>query len=74
MHYRWRSFTGTKMDINYLLYREQIELMCADRATCEEARVAHEALATGFRNELNRYRRVLLTEAGYRPIAVPPAL
>jgi hypothetical protein len=36
------------VDINYLLKREQISLMRAERAHCVEARIAHQGLARGY--------------------------
>ncbi len=33
------------MDLNQLLHRHQISLMCAQGAACTEARLAHEGLA-----------------------------
>lgn len=45
------------MDVNYLLHRQQMSLMCAERASCEESRAAHEGLAQGYRSQLLDYRR-----------------
>ncbi len=45
------------MDVNYLLHREQMSLMCAARASCPESRAAHESLARGYRDQLLAYRR-----------------
>lgn len=36
------------MDLNYLLERRQVSLIMAERATSEEARRAHRALADGY--------------------------
>ena len=36
------------MDINYLLKREQISLMQAEKARSVEARIAYEGLARGY--------------------------
>ena len=62
------------MDINYLLKREQIERMRADQAVCERSRAAHESLAAGFRRTLERHRRLVLGEAGFRPMTAPRPL
>lgn len=36
------------MDLNYLLHREQVSLMRADKAGCNEARQGHRALARAY--------------------------
>lgn len=36
------------MDINELLYREQVSLANAARAACDQSRLAHEGLAQGY--------------------------
>lgn len=36
------------MDTNYLLKREQVSLMMADRAASPEARIAHNGLALAY--------------------------
>jgi hypothetical protein len=36
------------VDLNYLLERRQVSLIMAERATSEEARRAHRALADGY--------------------------
>ena len=62
------------MDINHILGREQIERMRADRAACPDSRAAHEALAAGYRRTLEHYRRLVLGEAGFRPMTAPRPL
>jgi len=36
------------LDLKYFLYREQVSLMRAERASCSEARHAHRALARAY--------------------------
>jgi hypothetical protein len=40
------------MDINELLYREQVSLANAAGAACEPSRLAHEGLALGYATKL----------------------
>ncbi len=40
------------MDLNYLLFREQVALMRADSAAGPEARLAHRALARGYADRI----------------------
>lgn len=40
------------MDINELLYREQVSLANAAGAACEMSRLAHESLARGYAGKL----------------------
>ena len=40
------------MDINELLYREQVSLANAASAVCEPSRLAHEGLAQGYATRL----------------------
>jgi hypothetical protein len=42
------------MDLNELLYRQQISLMRAASAACSEARLAHRALARGYAERIAR--------------------
>jgi hypothetical protein len=42
------------VDINYLLKREQISLMRAEKADCLEARIAHQGLARGYGERLRQ--------------------
>ena len=44
------------MDINYLLKREQIERVRADRAGCDRSRAAHSEMADGYRLLVDGYR------------------
>jgi hypothetical protein len=45
------------MDINYLLQREQVERVRADRATCSNSRAAHRELAERYRALIEQNRR-----------------
>ncbi len=45
------------MDVNYLLHREQVELMRAQAATSEPARAAHRELAELYRARVQSHRR-----------------
>lgn len=44
------------LDVNYLLHREQMSLICASRANSPESRAAHEGLAKGYRARVRAYR------------------
>ena len=44
-------------DLNYLLYRQQRELLFAQAATCIEARLAHQGLARAFGLRIDDYRK-----------------
>ncbi|MDQ4086910.1 MAG: hypothetical protein M3177_02680 [Pseudomonadota bacterium] len=61
------------MDINYLLYREQIERERAERAASDEARAAHRGLAQGYREQVEDHRRSALEAAGITPKLRPPS-
>jgi hypothetical protein len=61
------------MDINYLLYREQIERERAERAACEEARAAHSELAQNYREQVEGHRRSAFEAAGIAPQLRSPA-
>ena len=45
------------MDLNYLYERRQVSLVMAERATCDEARAAHLALARGYAERIAQARR-----------------
>lgn len=45
------------MDINYLLHRQQVELMRANLAKCSESRIAHLELAQRYRSLVDDHRR-----------------
>jgi hypothetical protein len=45
------------LDVNYLLHRQQVSLICAQRASSVEGRAAYEGLARGYTDELIAYRR-----------------
>lgn len=53
------------MDLNYLLRRQQEERVRAEAATSNSSRLAHEALAVQFENEIRR-------QTGGR-LDIPPA-
>ena len=36
------------MDLNYLYYRQQVEVFLADNAACRSSRVAHRQLAQRY--------------------------
>ncbi len=44
-------------DLNYLLYRQQRELLFAQEATCTEARLAHQGLARAYGLRIDDYRK-----------------
>lgn len=54
------------MDLNYLLYREQVSLMRANGAACTEARHAHRALARAYRLLVERLQTGLGAAAAPR--------
>lgn len=43
-------------DLNYLLKREQEELLRAKASTCSAARIAHEGLARGYARRIRDHR------------------
>lgn len=45
------------MDVNYLLHREQVELIRAQAAKSESAAAAHRELAEHYRHKVEDYRR-----------------
>jgi hypothetical protein len=44
------------MDLNYLLLREQIERVRADKAACDNSRAAHRELAECYRALIDDHR------------------
>ena len=58
------------MDINYLLEREQIERVRADRAACGQSRAAHVDMADGYRLLIEDYRARVV--AAFAPPALHP--
>lgn len=40
------------MDLNELLHRHQVSLMCADAALCIEARIAHRGMASLYEDRI----------------------
>lgn len=47
------------MDLNYLLYREQIALMRADAATCISSRHSHQGMARGYADRIRSLQLAL---------------
>jgi len=45
------------MDLNELLHRHQTSLMCAQSASCAEARIVHEGLAELYAGRIRDLRR-----------------
>lgn len=60
------------MDVNYLLYREQIERERADRAANPKARDAHRGLADSYRGRVDDHRRAAIEAAGLGARLRPP--
>ena len=60
------------MDVNYLLYREQIERERAERAADPQAREAHRGLADGYRDQVDGHRQAALDAAGRGSKLRPP--
>ncbi len=48
------------MDLNYILAREQIELMLARAATAPGARAAHQGLADLYRERIDSRRQAVV--------------
>lgn len=44
------------MDLNELLHRHQVSLMCADAASCPEARISHRGLANLYEGRIRTLR------------------
>jgi hypothetical protein len=49
------------MDLNQLLYRQQVSLMRSDVAACSEARVAHRGLANAYGRRITELQREFAT-------------
>ena len=62
------------MDLNYLLYREQVERMRADQAKCDQSRSAHLGLAENYRAMSDVFRRRRLSAVGLTPTLHAPRL
>ena len=57
------------MDINYLLEREQIARVSADRAVCDSVRVVHSDVADSYRRLIEQHRsRVAAAFGARRPL------
>jgi hypothetical protein len=48
------------MDMNYIYYRQQIAQFMADKASCPEARHAHQGMADAYRLRMDDARTVAL--------------
>ena len=55
------------MDLNELLHRQQVSLMCAGAAQCAEARIAHQGMADLYKD---RIRAIWPSTADSAPIAL----
>ena len=62
------------MDLNYLLMREQVERVRADRAASDQARAVHAELADGYRAIVDNHRRHRLADVAPGPELRRPAL
>lgn len=62
------------MDFNYLLGREQVERMRAERTACDEARAAHLHLADAYRSVVEGQRRRRIAAAALGAELRRPAL
>lgn len=51
------------MDLNELLHRHQVSLMCAEGASCTEARIVHEGLAKLYAGRIHDLRRTIPANA-----------
>lgn len=46
-----------KMDVNYLLHRQQMSLLRAQMSRSQKGRAAYEDLARGYTDQIDAYRR-----------------
>lgn len=60
-------------DLNYLLKREQEELLRAQSATCSAARIAHQGLARGYARRIRDHRLPYRSEQRDGSIAFSPS-
>lgn len=49
------------MDLNQLLYRQQVSLMRADAAACVEARQSHRGLASAYAQRIAQLQQEFVT-------------
>ena len=61
------------IDVNYILAREQMELFLAKASLHDGARAAHQELADGYRNMVERHRSDAHDRAGLRVAQVRSA-
>jgi hypothetical protein len=47
------------VDLNYLYYRQQVSMTCADRAACSASRKAHLGLANLYQARIESFKRVV---------------
>ena len=47
------------MDLNYLLYRQQVSLMRADVANCTSSRHSHQGMARGYADRIRSLQLAL---------------
>jgi hypothetical protein len=45
-----------KMDVNYLLHRQQVSLIRAQMSRSQKGRAAYEGLARGYTDQIDAYR------------------
>jgi hypothetical protein len=60
-------------DLNYLLHREQEELLRAQQSSCQSARLAHAGLATGYAKRIGAHHLPYRTPSQSGAIAFDPA-
>ncbi|MDF0541992.1 hypothetical protein PX699_06540 [Sphingobium sp. H39-3-25] len=60
-------------DLNYLLHREQEELLRAQLSSCQSARMAHAGLASGYAQRIGAHRLPYRTPRQNGAIAFDPA-
>lgn len=51
------------MDLDELLHRHQMSIMCAEAAACPEARVAHHGMAELYEDRIRAMRRTARGDA-----------
>ena len=44
------------MDLNYLYHRQQVSLFMSENAACEQSRLAHRGLLSGYAEKISRAR------------------
>ena len=51
------------MDLNHLYFRQQVELLRADAAACDQSRAAHQELADTYGDRIASARQALFEAA-----------